>query len=148
MHPRAIGYRGRPLREPAPAEKAIGGGASPYKAGKAFENSVRSQLRRRGYFVIRSYASKGLVDEVAVGHGRALFVQCKRRGVLGSREHNELYELAVQHGAVPILAMKLSERVTGYFELTGLREFRSRARPMVRIDPLTCEAWPEQLACV
>jgi Holliday junction resolvase len=142
-----FGSRGRPLPSAAPRTAATaGGGAAPYKLGRQFEVSVREQLRRRGYFVIRSYGSKGLVDEVAVGRQGVLFVQAKRLGSISSREWNALYELAREHGATPVVAMKLSERVTGYFRLDGPRVFRSREKPWVRIDPASCEGWPEQIA--
>lgn len=133
---------------PPPAAKAQSSGNTPYKQGRAFEYSVRSQLKRRGYFVIRSYASKGKVDEVAVGRQGVLFVQCKRRGVIGSEEWNLLHALGVEHGAIPVVAMKLSERVTGYFRLDEPRAFRSRERPWTQIDPATLEAIPEPLTLV
>lgn len=146
MRPRAFGSRGT-LPPPKPLASVIGGGAAPYKAGRRFEQSVRAQLRRRGYFVLRAYASKGKVDLLAVAKDRpVLFVQVKRTGMIGSAEWNELYVLALEHGAWPVVAMKLSERTNGYFKLVGPREPRKRGRPWYRFDPATCEPVPEQMA--
>src|SRR5947209_8228354 len=94
--------RRRPLPEARPRVSGETGktetGRTPYQLGKKFETAIRGRLQRRGYFVMRAYASKGKVDLLAVGPPTAakgvaaLFIQCKRRGVIGSKEWNELYE--------------------------------------------------------
>jgi Holliday junction resolvase len=117
---------------------AAGGGKSPYAAGRAFERSVRGQLERRDWFVMRAYASKGIIDLLAVGKDRpALMIQAKRRGVISSSDWNAVYLLALKHGAWPVVAMRVSERTTGFFHLTGERVPRGRGRPWVRFDPAT-----------
>lgn len=138
--------RTRALTPTPVADAARGGGSSPYRLGKAFEASVRAQLQRRGYFVVRAGASKGKVDLLAVARDRpALFVQCKRRGDIGSAEWNQLFELAERYGGWPVLAMRTSERTTGYFRLDEAREFRKRGRPMTGFDPTSGQLAPPQL---
>jgi len=56
-----------------------------YRFGRAFEYSCQAKLRKLGYYVIRSYGSKGLYDLVAVpprvpveGYpSGTLLIQCK-----------------------------------------------------------------------
>lgn len=116
-------------------------GRTPYQLGKGFEGAVRGRLRRRGYFVLRAYASKGVVDLLAVGpataaHGvSGLFIQAKRRGIIGSVEWNALYETAEAHAGWPVVVMKLSERTVGFYRLDAPREPRKRGRPWTMFDP-------------
>ena len=137
--------RRRPLPEPKPLVSGETGktetGRTPYALGKAFEGQIRGRLQRRGYFVMRAYASKGKVDLLATGrptaeHGLSgLFVQCKRRGAIGSAEWNALYEIAAEYGGWPVVAMKLSERTVGCYRLDAPREPRRPGRPWTLFDP-------------
>jgi Holliday junction resolvase len=139
--------RFRPGPSPAPTEGLSKGGASPYKLGRAFEVSVRGQLERRGFWVMRSYASKTKVDLVAVGKDRpVLFIQCKRRGDIGSAEWNALLEIAETHGGWAVVALRPAERKTAYFKLDAARVPRRQGRPWTPIDPRDCSALPLALA--
>lgn len=116
-------------------------GGTPYQLGKKFEVAIKSRLERRGYFVMRAYGSKGKVDLLAIGMpclergATALFIQCKRRGSIGSAEWNELYELAQRFGAWPVVCTKLSERTVGFYRLDIPREPRKPGRPWTLFDP-------------
>lgn len=138
--------QGRAAAPAKAAKSAVGGGARPYALGRNFERTTRSRLERCGFFVLRAYGSKGRVDLLAVAKDRpVLFVQCKRRGEIGSEEWNALFLLAEQHGAWAVLATKLSERTMGFFRLEGEREYRKRARPSTQFDPTTCLPTPTQM---
>lgn len=132
----------RPSEALKPTEKlasAVGGGRSPYALGRAFEVSIRDQLRRRGYFVLRAGASKGKIDLLAVGKDRPpLFIQAKRTGVIGSAEWNEVFEIATEHGGWPVLCMRGSPRTTLYYRIDAKREPRRPGRPWTLIDPTDC----------
>jgi Holliday junction resolvase len=126
----------KPIERAAPA---VGGGSAPKRIGTRFEYAIKLQLERRGYFVMRSYSSKGPVDLLAIGKDRPpLFIQAKRTGLISSTEWNTVWSLATEHGAWPVLAMRESPNTTSYFRLDAPREFRKRARPMTRFDPKDC----------
>ena len=96
-----------------------------YRLGRAFEYRARNKLRAAGYFVVRAAQSKGLVDLAAFRHGRVLFVQCKRSGMIDREEWNALFDLATEHKAVPVLA---EGRGVRWWELKARREPRKRGQ--------------------
>jgi Holliday junction resolvase len=116
-------------------------GKTPYQMGRAFEGAVRGRLQRRGYYVMRSHMSKGVADLVALGTPclekgvTGLFIQCKRRGALGTEEWNRLCELAWLYGGWPVLTMKLSEKTVGFYRLDEVRAPRTPKKPMTLFDP-------------
>lgn len=134
--------RGRPLPE-AKARVGQGDGVkrTPYRLGRDFERSIRGRLERRGYFVMRAYGSKGKADLLAVGpvcvehRISALFIQCKRRGDIGSREWNEVWDLAQTFDGWAVVTMKLSERTVGFYRIDAPREPRKPGRPWTMFDP-------------
>lgn len=94
-----------------------------YKKGRAFEFRVKYHLEKLGYYVKRSYASKGFEDLIAIkkivlvsadnsiGNGKVfsevLILQCKNlksEKPLSKREIIGLKELANKTGATPIYA--------------------------------------------
>lgn len=116
-------------------------GRTPYQLGRAFEGAIRGRLQRRGYYVMRSHGSKGIIDLLAVGRPClekgvvALFIQCKRRGSIGTEEWNKLYELAQEYDAWPVMCQKLSEKTVGFYRLDESRAPRSPKKPMTLFDP-------------
>lgn len=70
-----------------------------YDRGKRFEHRVRDDLRKRGYYVIRSAGSKGKIDLVALIDGDVLLIQCKRDGRLPPAERKELLAIAAKYGS-------------------------------------------------
>lgn len=133
--------RRRPLPEAKPRADGTKGGKSPYRLGRDFERSIRGRLERRDYFVMRSQGSKGKADLLAVGRPclaigvTALFVQCKRRGEIGSAEWNDLFDLATSFGGWPVLASRASERTVSFYRLDARREPRRPGRPWTLIEP-------------
>lgn len=106
--------------------------------GAAFERRTITDLERFGYTCIRSAASKGAVDIVAVGvdsafidyylngyGGRLVFVQCKLSNPqISPAERVALNDLALRAGAVPVVAWWAKSETTGlkavhYRRLTG-----------------------------
>ena len=102
--------------------------------GAAFERRTIADLEQYGYTCIRSAASKGAVDIVAVpkqpncecGCGPAVaFVQCKLSNPqISPAERIALNDLALRAGAVPVVAWWAKHETTGrmavhYRRLTG-----------------------------
>lgn len=86
-----------------------------YQKGYRFERRVKKHFEKLGYYVKRSYASKGAEDLIAikeielVGHkpriSEVLLIQCKNLKVekkLDKREIDNLKTLAKQTGATPL----------------------------------------------
>lgn len=135
--------RGRGLAPAKPiAESGTGPRKrTPYQQGRAFEQATRGRLERRGYFVMRAAMSKGKIDLLAVGLPcltagvTGLFIQCKRRGDIGSAEWNEVCDLAWAVGGWPMVVTKLSERTVGFYRLDAKRVPRKPGRPWTLMDP-------------
>ena len=137
-------YRPEPsaphLSQTTGADKA----KSPYARGRDFEAAVRGQLERRGYFVLRSYGSKGKIDLLATGQTcvyrsiSGLFIQCKRTGDIGSKEWNEVYEIAVAAAGWPVIAFRPTARTTAYYRIDAPRAYRGQGRPWTQFDPTDC----------
>lgn len=88
-----------------------------YQRGRAFEYRTRDALLKRGaVYVMRAAQSKGKVDLLALWPGddplaegevfpnRPWLVQCKRDGRLPKEEAAELIRIAIETGAIPMLA--------------------------------------------
>lgn len=93
--------------------------------GARFERRVIHDLEPHGYDCIRSAASKGAVDIVAVGSLRiyedgsapdaeTLFIQCKLSNpMISPRERKALWGLAERAAALPIIAWWAKSETTG-----------------------------------
>jgi len=106
-----------------------------YRLGRALEYRVRDHLRKFGYFVMRSPASKSPVDLMAVRPGLVLMIQCKRGGSLPPKQWNALYDLALSCGSLPIMAEMPYPRRMDYWLLTGRKDGSKRRQPMVPFNP-------------
>lgn len=99
--------------------------ANQYRRGARAENRVADVLRERGYDVIRSAASKGSADLVAIHDGELVLVQVKLtdKTLPSPLERTQLIRVARRAGAVPVIAYLSTRpgRATEYFyrELTG-----------------------------
>ncbi len=115
-----------------------------YQQGRALEWRVRDLLIEAGYLVFRSAGSKSVADLIALagpetGLSSPLLVQCKRGGVLGPGEWNDLVTAALSVSAVPIMARYSPRQPIEFFRLTALKVGRGR-QPMEPIEfpkPLT-----------
>lgn len=121
--------------------------------GRRSENNVRDELGAYGYDVIRSAASKGSADLVAIGDGFAVLVQVKlvQHGesfqMPSPAERQQLLRLARRLGnALPVAACHAQgsggkPAVTAYRLLTGPgpKDWRGwgPGEP-TRLDPGTC----------
>lgn len=107
-----------------------------YRYGRQFEYRVRDDLKKRGYFCMRSPASRSPVDVMAIKAGTPpLLVQCKRSAALGVGEWNELFDLAVSSGAIPILASCPTGRGTHYQRLDGRKDGSRSRQPFSEFTP-------------
>ena len=88
-----------------------------YQKGAAFEREVKADLIAKGWCAVRSAGSHGEIDVLAHHKQFALYVQCKKDGVLPTAERKELMRLAEKHGASAILADK---RERGFIAYTFL----------------------------
>lgn len=83
-----------------------------YKKGRAFEYRVRNYYEKLGYYVRRSYASKGIEDLIAIKArdcitSEVLLIQCKhnRKYIpLSKKEKANLIKLSAQTGGIPVHA--------------------------------------------
>lgn len=101
-----------------------------YRLGRALEYRVRDHLKAQGYVAMRSPASKSPIDIIAIKPGQVLFIQCKRGGALPPKEWNEIYDLAVSAGAVPIMAENPFPRTMRWWRLTDRKDGSKRRQPM------------------
>ena len=78
-----------------------------YRRGRAFEYAVMRFLQAANYWCLRSPASRGPADIVAIRKGEVLLVQCKSgNGKLRKQERISLVCMAVPIGATPLLACR------------------------------------------
>lgn len=100
------------------------------RRGTRAENQVADELGAAGYDVVRSAASKGAADLVAVHDGEILFVQVKlvppgKDYVQPSpAERRELYRIAERISGLPVTAMRYPgagprHAMTRFWLLTG-----------------------------
>lgn len=107
-----------------------------YRLGRAMEYRARDDLKAKGYFVMRSPASKTPIDLLAVKHGVTLMLQSKRSGALPVGEWNELFDLATSTGATPILVMSgPGGRGCLYFRMLERKDGSKRRQPMEEFNP-------------
>jgi hypothetical protein len=100
-----------------------------YRYGRAFEYRVRDDMRKLGYFVLRSPRSGSPIDLVAIRRGEVVFIQCKTGGVLGPAEWNEFYNLSVSVGALPLMAERSGFRGVTYWRLIGTKDGTKKPQP-------------------
>lgn len=109
---------------------------SMYRLGRQFEYRTRDHLKKLGYFVMRSPASRSPLDLVAIRKGAVLFIQCKRGGQLGVGEWNEVFDLAESVDAIPLLAETSTGRGGAcYWRLLSRKDASRRRQPHEPFDP-------------
>lgn len=96
--------------------------------GIHLEYRIMDVLHDAGYCCIRSAGSHGPCDVVGVKEGVVLFVQGKiSLERFGSREWQELWDLAQKARGVPLVAYRPSMRTLAFSRLMGPRALRERA---------------------
>lgn len=98
---------------------------SSYRHGADLERAVKTCLQDNGYLlVIKSGGSKGKVDVIALKRGETVLVQCKLSGTISPADRTQLRRLALDLGAIPVLARWVKEgnaaRTIGFTELTSM----------------------------
>jgi Holliday junction resolvase len=98
---------------------------SGYRNGADLERAVKHYLEDNGYvLVIKSGGSKGKVDVIGLKRGETVLVQCKRSGEIRPAERTALRQLALDLGAIPIVARWYKEgnaaRTIAFIELTSM----------------------------
>jgi len=107
-----------------------------YRLGRQFEYKTRDDLRKMGYFVLRSPASRSPMDLIAISHGVVLFIQCKRNMVCPTKDWNSLLNLSESVGAIPIVAGQPERRGILYFRIDGLKDGSKKRQPWGECDPV------------
>ncbi len=102
---------------------------SMYRLGRAVEYAVRDDLRKHGYFVLRSPASKTPIDLVAIKTGEVVFLQCKRSGAVSVKEWNEFWDLCISVDADPIIASRPTGRGIKYQRILAPKDGSRRRQP-------------------
>lgn len=75
---------------------AVRGGNGAYKKGRYYEVKTRRILEEKGYYVVRSGGSKGLIDLVAVGENDTVIIQVKAgKSPFSPKERNAFIEIVV-----------------------------------------------------
>lgn len=83
------------------------GGKAPRAAGDRHERACMARLRALGYLVIRSAGSFGVADVVALrGDTLPLLISCKITDRTTTAERMELMAVAIDAGAIPLIASK------------------------------------------
>jgi len=67
-------------------------------------------LRKGGYYLVRSSASHGTFDLIALKPRTVLLVQCKVRGYLSKSEKEEMIRDSETAGGIPVLAFRNNKR--------------------------------------
>ena len=106
-----------------------------YRRGRAFEYVVRDHLKSIGYVCFRSPMSRSPVDLAAIRADRVLFVQCKKHGVLGPKEWNEIFDMSLPVKAVPLLARRKGYRDIEYLKLTDRKDGSKKRQPFEDYSP-------------
>lgn len=112
-----------------------------YQRGRRFENRVKADLEKRGYYVVLSPGSHSVTDIIGIQYTdlqshRLLFVQCKFSGTLGPQDWNELMDVADKHGGIPIMSDTIGPRKPlRYWRLTERKLDRKRIERKVEFTP-------------
>ena len=100
---------------------------SNYKIGRNFEYRVKRYYEEQGYYVVRSYASKGPADLYCMknkgkGLTKVLLIQCKNyKGKLKEHEIEGLQLLAQATGGTPVHVWKNEIRELESIEIVKKR---------------------------
>lgn len=110
--------------------------------GRSFENRVKAVLTERGWWVIRAAGSKGKADLVAMRaandgddwYTRTVLVNVKRGGRVYPAEWNELWGLADDLAAVPVVAYMPGRTGIAWKRMIGSKRGRG-PQPWIDWEP-------------
>lgn len=106
-----------------------------YRLGRSVEYAVRDDLKKRGYFALRSPRSGGALDVIGIKPGCVLVVQCKRGMCCSVKDWNALFDLAVSIDAIPLLAGRPSGHGIEYVRMLDRKDGTKRRQPMESFSP-------------
>lgn len=108
------------------------------RRGSAFENKVKADLTKRGWYVVRAAGSHGHADLLAVSSDEVAFVQAKLGGpgAFPPAEWNALYETALTFGGVPVVVHRPKRGRLEYLRMIAPKVDRG-----VRGPAAPCEPW-------
>ena len=106
-----------------------------YRLGRSVEYRVRDDLKKRGYFALRSPGSKSPLDIMATKPGVVLFVQCKRSLTCNATDWNSVYDLAIGVAAIPLLAGSPMGRGLVYKRIIDRKDGSKRRQPYEDFEP-------------
>jgi len=61
-----------------------------YRKGRYYENKTRKELEVAGFYTVRSAASKGMWDIVAIGKYTVILIQVKANNRVGPKERKQM----------------------------------------------------------
>jgi Holliday junction resolvase len=92
-----------------------------YVAGANLERSAKRVLESKGFYVMKSGGSKGILDLIAMKDGESWLCQAKLHGILSPADRAKLIKLAQDNYCIPVLVYKLDGDSKPYFKkLTGV----------------------------
>jgi len=93
---------------------------SPKTKGIRFERYVKKKLEKLGAYVIRSSASSGVFDLIAIfKHTRPIGIQCKYNGILSAHEKSKIMRAVEKYDIIPAIAYKEGSKVVVRIMLNG-----------------------------
>jgi Holliday junction resolvase len=97
---------------------------SNYDNGSSHERRTKAKLEADGYWVMKSAGSKGVADLVAIKKGQILLVQGKLNSYVAPKEWNDLYQTALNIGALAIVVGRGQKmrRITDFKSGLGERQ--------------------------
>jgi len=78
----------------------LGKGKNPSRKGRYYENLARKELESQGYYVIRSAASKGIWDLIAIDEKEIIFIQSKVRRIPRILERKAMEEFVCPENSI------------------------------------------------
>ena len=103
---------------------------SRYRLGREVEYAAKRKLERFDYFVLRSPASKGAADLVALRLGEVLVINCKRNlRQCGPEDWNRTFRLAESIGGIALVAGRISERGIHFMRMKTAKSGKREAQP-------------------
>jgi Holliday junction resolvase len=113
-----------------------------YRRGVYREMQTAAALMDDGYMVLTSRGSHGVADLVAIKLGQVLAVQVKTGDAeLRDTWFNELFAVATEHGAIPIIADWPKRGTLRLRRITGRHAPRSPRWP---VEPFTTDEIAER----
>ncbi len=100
--------------------------ATNYQRGRRKEYALRDWLERQGYVVVRSSASKGPIDLVAIKDGQVLLLQVQTSPYVPNAKRAQLLDCANRAGLPIVLAYPIGR---GHWHLAPIASPKTTPKP-------------------